>query len=171
MANADAPYGLRPRYGNAKTNQYSAGTTTDIFKGDVVSIDTNGHVATILTTTGSATVLGVAANFVDASASSSAQNVWVYDNPHEEFVLQDDGASGTPALDSTGATAPLVITTGNTTSGQSKHELDISGLGTAATDPLVILGFITGPGRVIGKNADIVVKLNRHIRAMGSSGI
>ena len=174
MANTDAPAGLRPLRGNGggspKLKDYNAGTSTDIFRGDIVAIATNGRIHTIGTATGTVKVIGVAANHIDASDSSSAQIVWVYDDPHQEFVLQDDGDTGTPDAASVGATAEVVITTGNTTTGQSKQELDISALGVAATDPLIIKGFVTGPGRSIADFADIIVQLNQHIYKQASAG-
>ncbi len=173
MANPDRPSGFHVIDNGQvpRLRKYTAGTTTDIFRGNIVSIDADGHVANCLTTTGSITVNGVAANFVDASASSSGQDVWVYDDPHQEFWIQDDGDSATPATASIGATAVLILTAGNTTTGQSKQELDASGNGTAATDAVVIVGFKLSPDVTVGKNAPHIVKLNRHILAMGSAGI
>lgn len=171
MANIDAPRGLAPVGKIVRLRKYLGNTTTDIFQGDVVQIQANGHVKTIVTTTGSVAQIGVANNFNDASASATAQGVWVYDHPDQEFSIQDDGASGTPNQDNVGATAVLVITAGSTTTGRSAHELDISGIGVAADDAVQILGFITGGELEIAKFATFRVKLKRHLYANAIVGI
>lgn len=170
MANVDFARGLKP-VTEIRKRRYLGNTSTDIFRGDVVQMQANGRLATITTTTGNAKIVGVAATFVDASASSSAQNIWVYDHPDQDFEIQDDGASATPAQANVGATAPLVITTGNTTTKQSKHELDVSGIGAAATDAVKIIGFITGGGSEIAKYARYRVQLNRHIYDSANAGV
>ncbi len=171
MANIDRPRGLAPLSPILRVRKYKANTTTDIYRGDVVQFAATGKIDSITTTTGANTIIGVAANRVDASASATAQDCWVYDHPSQEFTIQDDGAAGTPAQADIGATAVLVLTTGNSTSGQSKVELDISGLGAAATDPLMLLGFITGGGLEIAKFATYRVSLNRHQYSAASAGI
>lgn len=175
MANVHNASGLKALRGSnggePRMRRYKANVTTDIFKGDVVSLATAGTVFTCVTTTGSGTVLGVAANRVDASTQSTSQDVWVYDDPNQEFELQDDGAAATPSQASVGATAVLILPAGNTTTGISKHELDASGLGVAATDAVIIEGFKEGPTFSIGKYASHIVKLNRHIYRSGSTGI
>ena len=111
------------------------------------------------------------ANFTDASSSATGLDVWVYDDPHQEFVGQDDGASATPAETFRGATINYIITTGNTTTGLSKQEIDASSTGTANTDAALVLGFILSPDVTLGKNTNIVFKIIRHIKAMGTAGI
>ena len=176
MANSDAPNGSKPWNGNGvppRLRLYKGGTTTSIGQGDIVALATNGRVHRIATTTGSARIVGVAAHYVAAPASgvTTAPDVWVYDDPEQIFVIQDDGAAATPAQASVGATAPVVLGTPNTTTGRSIQELDISGLGTSTIDVFVVLGFLEGPSFEIGKNAKMLVRLNRHLLKIGSAGI
>lgn len=177
MANLDAPRGLRPVRGTGdsspRMNVYKAGTTTSIGRGDVVALATNGRIHRVATTTGAATIIGVAAtyNATPVAGVTEPVDVWVYDDPTQLFEIQDDGAGATPAQSSVGATFPLVLGTPSTTTGQSIQELDISAPGTTSGDPLLLVGFITGPGRDIDKNASCIVRLNRHLFKTGSAGI
>jgi hypothetical protein len=177
MANIDAPRGLRPLNGNGgsspRLRKYKAGTTTNIGRGDVVAIASNGRAHRVATTTGSDLIVGVAATYVATPASgvTTPPDVWVYDDPDQLFVIQDDGAGATPAQASLGATYPLVLGSPNTTTGQSIQELDISAPGAAATDPLLAVDFLTGPAMEIGANANMIVRLNRHLYKTGATGV
>lgn len=176
MANADRPRGLTPYMGaggTPKMKKYRNSTTTDTFRGDAVALDANGKVHRIATTTGSARILGVAANFVDASASSSAQDVWVYDDPDQQYLIQDDGTgvTTTTVRAAVGSTFPFIIGAGNTTTGQSIFEVDGSATGVTSTDPLLVQGYVEGPLNEVGANATWIVTLNRHLYKKGSAGI
>lgn len=178
MANTDAPRGLRPWNavggGSPRLSKYSAGTTTNILRGEVVALATNGRLHTIATTTGSANIIGVAANAIivtQGTNGTSPADIYVYDDPYQEFTIQDDGAGATPAQASLGATYPLVLTAGSTVTGQGGMELDISAPGTATTDPLLAVRYLTGGPLEIAKFATFVVRLNRHILKSGSAGI
>lgn len=161
MANPDTPFGLKPWGKILSKREYVSGGTTDVFEGDIVRMDSDGKVSSITTTTGGATIIGVAANYKDASAGNTA--LWVYDDPNQLFYCQDDGASATPAQTNVGNTAPVVLGSGNTTTGLSAFELDISAAATGTADPLQIVDFVAGPGLSIGKNARIVVRLQKHM--------
>ena len=175
MANTDNPRGFDPVRGNSdgppKLSKYPANVTTDIFAGDIVQLLANGRVKPITTTTGNAAVLGVAANYIDASDASTPQEVWVYDDPNQEFMGQDDGDGATPSWAVVGATFAGILTTGNTTTGRSKQEIDASAAGTAATDLVQITGFVEGPKHEIGKYATHKFKLVRHVFKQASAGI
>lgn len=175
MANVDNPRGFHPirgsNGGEPRMRKYKANVTTDIFKGDLVQMTADGTIKTVVTTTGSAAQVGVAANYVDASDSSTNQDVWVYDDPDQEFEIQDDGAAATPSQAVVGATFALIITAGNTTTGRSKHEIDASAAGVTSTDAVLVQGFKEGPNLTIGKYASHIVRLNRHLYKTGSAGI
>ncbi len=175
MANTDNPRGFSPIRGNSdgppKRSKYPCNTTTDVFQGDVVQLLANGRVKSITTTTGNAAIVGVAANYVDASDSSDAQDIYVYDDPDQRFMGQDDGDSATPSAAVVGATFALILTTGNTVTGLSKQEIDASAAGVATTDPVIVEGFVQGPKQEIGKYATHIFKLNRHIFNPKSAGI
>jgi len=177
MANVDAPRGLKPWNGNnggpPRLRKYLGGTSTSIGKGDIVALAANGRIHRIVTTTGSANIIGVAANYVAAPASgvTTPPEVWVYDDPHQLFTIQDDGDAATPSQAAVGATFALILAAPNTTTGQSKVEIDASAAGTATTDPVQVLGFVTGGGLEIGKYATHIVQLNRHLYRHRSAGI
>lgn len=175
MANVHNPRGFHPIRGSGggepRMRRYKANVTTDIFQGDIVQLLAAGTVKTIVTTTGNDKVLGVAANRIKHGDSTTAQDIWVYDDPVQEFETTDDGAAATPSQISVGAGMALILTTGNTTTGMSKQELDASAEGTGATKPVLIEGFKTGPSFEIGKYATEIVKLNRHIWKSGSAGV
>lgn len=176
MANIDAPRGLTPWNGDGSSPRlrlYKGGTTTSVGRGDVVALASNGRIHRIATTTGSASIVGVAANYVAAPASgvTTPTDVWVYDDPHQSFVIQDDGDSATPAQSSVGSTFAMILGAPNTTTGNSIQEIDASATGVATTDPLLVTGFLEGPGFEIGKYAKHIVQLNRHIYRHRSAGI
>lgn len=175
MANVDNARGFKPMRvsngGEPRMRRYKANVTTDVFQGDVVQMLAAGTVKTIVTTTGNTFVLGIAANRVDASTQATSQDLWVYDDPDQEFEVQDDGEAATPSQAVVGSTFALIITTGNTTTGLSKHEVDASAVGQATTDPVLVQGFKEGPTFEIGKYASIIVRLNRHLFKTNSAGV
>lgn len=175
MANTHNARGLKPLRGSnggePRMRKYLANVTTDIFQGDVVQLLAAGTVKTITTTTGNSFVLGVAANAIDASDYTTNQELWVFDDPDQEYEITDDGAAATLSAADVGATFAMILTTGNTITGISKQEIDASASGAATTDPLILQGFKTGPNLTIGKYASEIVKLNRHIWKTGSAGV
>ena len=175
MANVHNARGLSPlrgsNGGNPRVRKYAANVTTDIFKGDIGQLLASGRVKTIVTTTGNSFVLGVAANRIKHGDSTSPQDIWVYDDPDQEFEITDDGAAATLSASDVGATFALIISTGNTTTGISKHEIDASASGAATTDAVILEGFKTGPSFLVGKYSSAIVRLNRHIWKTGSAGV
>ena len=163
MANPDTPFGLTP-YGKLISKRLfkATTTTTTIMVGDLVTLATTGLARRCVTTTGADNVLGVALTSVKANLAT--QDLWVADDPDQLFMIQDDGASGTPARTNIGNTAPLILGAGNTTTGRSIMELDISAAATGTADPMKIVSFVIGPRYSIGKNARIIVKLQKHYR-------
>ena len=65
----------------------------------------------------------------------------------------------------------MILGTPNTTTGSSIQEIDASAIGVSTVDPLVVMGFLEGPGHEIGKYAKHLVMLNRHIYRHRSAGI
>ena len=135
--NVDKPFGLMPSSPNARTRPYNKDASASrIFPGDVVMLESDGNVAVI--TAGTETnILGVAA---EGSLTLTAKTDFlVYDDPDQEFVVQDDSAGAFVAQTNVGNNADIVVTTGNTDTDRSNHELDISSAVTTAA-PLRILG-------------------------------
>jgi hypothetical protein len=149
MANRDAPFGFRPvrdPSGRIPKTAYKTATNTAIYEGDLVEFNTTGNVRTIDNTSSTANaVIGVAAHY--RAASTTRSFVLVYDGPNTVFEVQSDGATdpGTTTPFSHAMNAAYVtITTGNTTTKRSKHELDYDTIAETTTavpkSPLKVVG-------------------------------
>jgi len=129
MANLDWPSGLRPlNNGTAGTaprvTMYTRSNTAVLYEGALLVQLTSGPgVYTGTTAAHAYQIVGVAANYHGASDT----DVYVYDDPAQEFLVQGDSAVATPLL-KVGWMGPVTAVTGNTTTLQSKSELDTSAL-------------------------------------------
>lgn len=175
MSNKDNPNGLVPVGRDPLVEHFYASVTTAVFKGDIVVLNANGRVVPISATTGSVATIGVAAEYSKAS-NTPAVKIAVYTDPQERFIIQDDGAGATTSnfdVKRVGECAPVVVTTGDTTLGLSKQELDISSIGTGATtDPLKVVGVAGGIDNESGvSHMKWIVMLNRHIKTAHRVGI
>lgn len=175
MANKDHPHGLLAVMSRMKDTPrmtlYPCNATTAIFRGDVVILKTNGRISTLGTAAGVANIVGVAAAY-NPAGTTPVQSMLVYDDPDTVFEIQDDSTTDPGATTNkvnVGANANLTLTTGDTNSGQSKHELDHSSITTAGvTAALKIMGFYDIVDNDISlKNARFLVMLNRHIWQKG----
>lgn len=170
MSNQDNPHGLRAVISQANKNprmtKYRVGTTTPVYKDDVVQLLATGKVKTITTVGGVNAIIGTAASY---GGTSNTTGIWVFDDPDTLFEVQSDGTTdpgASTALSKIGNTANLILTTGNTATKNSKHELDYSDLGTDTTAPLKVLGYhkrVTNNQN--SSHAIFLVKLNRHINS------
>jgi hypothetical protein len=142
MSTVANPVGFRPVghllmpsfSGKTRRYQVDASNTPGIFKGDLVKIEADGHIAAAAAATG-LPVIGVAVAFFDSTgsplaagylAASTAGYVDVIVDPYVVYVVQEDGA-GTSLFDDEsgiGATADHVAGTGSTTTGLSGHTLN-----------------------------------------------
>jgi len=126
--NLDAPLGFRPvANGIAGTaprlTEYSVKAAVAIYEGDLVGINTTGQViAYTVTDADAGDVIGVAAHPV--TAAQSARELLVYDDPAQVYEAQADDSSLTVVADYLFMNFAAVKTTGNTTTLQSKHEID-----------------------------------------------
>lgn len=134
-ANVDAPFGFIPYDGPARLSEYrtDAGAAA-IYPGDLVGQMADGCVDVITTTTASL-IIGVAAHYLAAAAATT---VMVYDDPDQRFVVQDDGDTTNMTALSEGTNALPILTTGNTTTLRSAHEIDASSVGAIQAAPLHI---------------------------------
>jgi len=157
MANLDRPMGFRPvSNGIAGTapriTHYavSATLTAAIGEGDLLQRGKLGVLSVVDATdvTEIQNIIGVSAQYV-AATPGAGSTCAVYDDPSQKFLVQcDDNAVSTAALlqEVIGLAARVVPTTYNTTTLQSKMELDGSSItSTAVTatetwDCLQILG-------------------------------
>lgn len=167
MANIDQQLGLRPirsPYGTVpRITQYTRSTTGVIYEGAVLSKLSTGPVVYNGTTAAQGyNILGVAAHYVAADETK----LLVYDHPDQEYVVQGDANNITTAanlLEATSKYCNLVSNTvGNTTTLQSKAELDTSEVTgvAAAHDVVQLVRFHTDPSNdVTAINEKWVVKL------------
>jgi hypothetical protein len=163
MANVDQLRGFYPLYhlsgGEIRTNTYFVTTSAAIYKGDAVVAVNTGCVSAATANDGWK-VVGVAAEWVTAATSATAYTpIQVYDDPNIVFGVQCDSGTS-PAVTDIFATANHVATTGDTTTGLSKHELDASDIGTGLQ--LRILRKVDVPGNDWGEHVDVEVIFNEH---------
>lgn len=134
MANIDWPSGLRP-IGNGKggtaprITKYTRSSTGVLYEGTPLYLAATGP-ATAAQTTMDPAVLGACAHYV----ASSDTEVYVYDDPDQEYLIQGDSAVATPISVIGQYCNPLNPTTGNATTLQSKCELDTSEVTSAQAD-------------------------------------
>lgn len=190
MANADAPFGLRPArylsgapYAGA-VNRYFVPATdgTAIYIGGLVKIAGSADADGVMTVTGNVAsgdaVIGVVVGvepITDESttyrAASTARYVFVADDPNLLFEVQEDSVGANLAAANVGGTAELTgFTSGSTTTGLSAIEIDSSDLGTDAADDVFIYGLVRRPDNEIGANAKWLVRLNNHQIVDGTAG-
>lgn len=192
MANADAPFGLRPvRYisgapYNGAVNVYStaAGDSTAIFIGDPViasgtSQTINGSVfkdvdqaATGDVITG--VVVGVLASTRDSltyRAASTVRLLLVADDPNLLFEIQEVSGGTALTANDAGLNANFVVGSGNTSTGFSGVELNNATEATTNTLDLHIIGLADRPDNAIGEHAKWLVRINRHQHANQVAGI
>ncbi|MHC4891585.1 MAG: hypothetical protein ACYTEO_19195 [Planctomycetota bacterium] len=155
MANTDWPAGFRVGYtkhgGPAAVHRWESDGSAIIYPGDLVKKDGSGKILTLTATNDNP--IGVAATYAAATASAE---VFVYDDlANTIFIVQSDDA--TLADDTAnGNYFDVVITTGDTTTLRSKHELN----GDASTsDTLELIDIVGRPDNAWGANVDVYVKV------------
>jgi hypothetical protein len=194
MANKDAPFGLRPvrmmggepYSGGQSRYRIASGATTPIYQGDLVTQLTAGvlgrHAAT-----GTVPIVGVFngcsytdptsgeqvfKNYYPGSISASDIIASVVDNPNVVFEVQSDAAL--PVADLFGNFdivdgSPV----GDTKSGRSNTELDVTTGATTATLPLKALDISQDPDNsdVSSTNTNAYVVIQNHIAGQKGAGL
>ena len=194
MANKDAPFGLRPvrmmggepYSGGQSRYRIASGATTLIYQGDLVTQLTAGvlgrHAAT-----GTVPIVGVFngcsytdptsgeqvfKNYYPGSISASDIIASVVDNPNVVFEVQSDAAL--PVADLFGNFdivdgSPV----GDTKSGRSNTELDVTTGATTATLPLKALDISQDPDNsdVSSTNTNAYVVIQNHIAGQKGAGL
>ena len=136
MANIDAPRGFRPIGNGAggtapRVTLYVRALTGILYEGAPLVKNTSNLAEFDGVTDASATdsqethdriVIGVCAHYVAAADT----DVYIYDDPAQEFLVQGDSAVGAPFEAVSKYCSLLNMATGNTTSGHSKCEIDSS---------------------------------------------
>ena len=169
MANIDWPSGLRPvsngKGGTAPQMRPYPKLAGIIYEGDILYSGDGGLAVYNGTTDANADQLvGVAAHYV-GTAADTGDGVFVYDDPDQEYVCQCDDDSITVVADLNQALlrhVGIVYATGNTTTLQSKVELDGSSIANTWTLdlPLLIVRKWEGEDNEFGANYKLVVKID-----------
>jgi len=194
MANKDAPFGLRPvrmmsgepYNGGSSRYRIASGATTPIYQGDLVNQLTAGGVGRVAA---SATVpiIGmfngcsysdpttgkqVFKNYYPGSISASDIIAYVVDGLDVVFEIKGDEAF--PVADLFG-NFDIVdgSTVGNTKSGTSNMELDVSTGATTATLPLKAIDISQDPNNddVATSNTNVLCVIQNHIMGQKSAGL
>lgn len=153
MANADRPFGFRfhsTTHGGPPRIRKYKNTAVAIYPGDLVHLDGSGRVNSIASTE---TPMGVAINYVSATAD---QAVYVMDDLANTYFMvqadEDDLADDTAI----GNYFDVTCTTGDTTTLQSKQELDSDA---SAEDTLYLVGKVDSPDNAWGEFVKVIVKV------------
>jgi len=177
MANSDSPFGLQlagvvgSSAFNAKIKRcyINASDGTALFKGDAVklggSADADGIEEVIQVAAGN-TIYGVIVNFdpdptnleLTYRTASTKRYCYVCIDPFAIYEIQEDGAIAATAI---GNNADVVVSSGNTTTGNSGMELDSSSVGTA-TAQLRIINLVQREDNAIGTNGKYHVMINEN---------
>lgn len=180
MANVDWPSGLRP-VGNGK-----AGTAPQmrpypklagiIYEGDMLYMGESGVVVYNGTTDAQAdNLIGVAAHYV-GTAAATGEGVFVYDDPDQEFILQDSGSAVTTvALENIQLLrhAGITYASGNTTTLQSKVELNCGSTSSVWTLdlPLLVVRKFEAEDNALGANIKFIVKIDHRSHLVTNDSI
>jgi len=194
MANKDASFGLRlysAGNGSALANmqnkyRIASGYSTAIFQGDLVAVVTAGGIERVAAG-GSGLILGVFngcrytdptsgketfSNHYPGSISASDIEAFVIDSPHAKFEIQADDTF--PVADLFGNfdivdQSPV----GDTSSGTSRMELDVTTGATTATLPLKAMDISQDPENsdVASANTNVIVIINNHLYSGGTAGL
>ena len=193
MANKDAAFGLRlSRSGNGSDlqnmqNKYriASGYGTAIFQGDMVKVVTGGGIERFADGD-SGPILGVfnGCRFTDPStskerfsnhypASTAAADIeaFIIDAPHAVYEIQADDTF--PVADLFGNFDIVNATAGDTVSGISRAELDVTTGATTATLPLKAIDISQDPENsdVSSANTNVIVIINNHLFSAGTAGL
>ena len=193
MANKDAAFGLRlSRSGNGSDlqnmqNKYriASGDGTAIFQGDMVKVVTGGGIERFADGD-SGPILGVfnGCRFTDPStskerfsnhypASTAAADIeaFIIDAPHAVYEIQADDTF--PVADLFGNFDIVNATAGDTVSGISRAELDVTTGATTATLPLKAIDISQDPENsdVSSANTNVIVVINNHLFSAGTAGL
>jgi len=175
MANVIGPFGLSqwgtasgpPNFAEVHNTPYriAAGNATAIFYGDLVRLDVSGPTGYLVQWAngagGTATIIPVGV-FVGCAYYSTSQqktifnkywpgsdatgdvSAFVVDDPNSQWMIQGDTTLAAAITQtSMGRTADVVVNAGNTVTGISGMALSTPG--TANTNPLKVVNFVTTP--------------------------
>lgn len=194
MANKDAAFGLRPSRmmggapfsGGQSRYRIASGYSTKIFQGDLVKQVTGGGIERAAASS-TVPVVGVFngvqytdpttgeqvfANHYPGSISASDIIGFIIDDPNVVFEIQADEQF--PVADLLGNFDVIdQSTTGDTASGRSNMELDVSTGATTTTLPLKAIDISQDPDNddVASSNTNVLVVIQNHIMGVKSAGL
>lgn len=162
-AATDTPFGAMPYDQVLGMHPYEKdASAVAIYPGDFVTLETDGGIG--VATTSQALILGVAAEY--SAASTRKADFLVYDHPDQKYTIQDDSDTTGMTQASIGANADITVTTGNTTTLRSAHEIDSNTINTTNTLALKILGLhpieAGSFATTTGEWRKWIVKINSH---------
>lgn len=192
MANANAPFGLRPIRdvssgyvtGGARRYSVASGDGTAIYIGDLVklagtgqTIDGSVYADVVQAATGD-TYIGVVEGFVATTrdstiyrAANTQRIALVCDDPNGLFAVRE-GSSGTPlTANDIGLNANISVVAGSTVTGLSGSVLLNTSEDTTNTLDLKIINFVNAPDNAIGLSAMWAVRINRHVLVNQTAGV
>lgn len=193
MANIDAPSGFKLvswSMQNPIRRCYFKGGA-NLFIGDIVKADVSqesaafvdgiapGAMAVEVIGATSDTPCGVmlGKHFVDPDADHTIPYAVASTECYVDVCIDPDAVFEVQADDSTlayakiGLNADPVLTTGNTTTGYSNHELDASTLATTNTLMLQVIDIVPTPDNALGAYGKVMVKFNEHYFAKVRTGV
>jgi hypothetical protein len=193
MANKDASFGLRLHSAGGGSalahmqNKYriASSYSTAIFQGDLVEVLTAGTIGRKAAgetdpvlgvfngcrytdpTTGKETF----SNHYPGSIAASDIEAFVIDAPHAKFEIQADDTF--PVADLFGNFDIVDTNSGNSDSGISGTELDVTTGATTAGLPLKAMDISTDPENsdVASANTNVIVIINNHLYSGGTAGL
>lgn len=168
MANADIAFGFEATgvmYGLEPWSVDSSNGTA-LFRNDLVMLESDGNVAPA--TAGNTSLIGSIVGTTAATtaqkallAASTAGTILCHTNLNQMYIAQDDGDATTPAQTHIGNNADHIANAGDTNTGISGHEIDISSVGTSAAG-IRLLDFLINSEVSVGVNADWLCLINEH---------
>ncbi len=179
------PYGLEPINlvggqvfaGQTRQIPIASGSSTDIFYGDVVALDTSGNLVKVTTTDAASNAVGV---FLGCSYTNPATmqplfyqcyngpvtasdiKAFVQDDPDQLYkvaVVSATTTIGGVTRAAVGQNAALVQNAGSTTTGDSKVAV-LATTGTATTLPLRVIDVVPETVNASGSYTEVIVKFN-----------
>lgn len=158
MANPNIGFGFRaltnPSGTAAQCNKYTASTAAAIYPGEWVCLDAGIAKVATSTLVSAGKLLGVASNYIPTTATGTGKDLWVFDDPNQEFECRHDGTSTQVAA--TGTVGWMFAITSepsyadvNTTTLQADAKIDTSTgtSGVTFTAPFVFKRFSDEPGQ------------------------
>lgn len=153
----NAPYGFKPSQtshgGPPRVTVYGfSGEANAVYPGDLVVLEADGKVA-VITAANEEPLVGVAANFVEASSAEDT-DVYVYDDPEQLFEVQVDD---TLLDDYIGDLCDPVATSGDSSRRLSQMTANSDA---ATTSSLQIIA--KHPADEYGQYARVLVRIAKH---------